>query len=109
MSVRGTILLLVAIGLGAGGCSRAQDGTVLYANPLNRMLGTEESEKPAAPAAFPKAPLPVRSSKPVSGRSLGWWHVRPVRPPITSDPAAAGVLSCRHVATTGGRVRVVCE
>lgn len=82
---------------------------MLYANPVNRMLGTEDLEKPAAPAAFPEAPLPVRSSQPASRRSPGWWQVRPVRPPITSESTAAGVLSCRNVTTIGGRVRVVCE
>lgn len=95
----------------AAGCSRSSDGTILYENPVNRMLGTTEPVHPgrvAAASAFPPAPAPVRDSR--RGRAtLQGWAVRPVRPPIVDRPSGAGTLSCRNVAAAGARVKVVCD
>jgi hypothetical protein len=105
------IILLVAGTCGLAGCSRAHDGTILYANPINRMLGTEEPlTASVAPEAFPEPPPPVRQVPPAPRRSnLRLWDVRPVRPPFVSASTAASLLSCRNVTQPGGRVRVVCE
>ncbi|MBL8582413.1 MAG: hypothetical protein JNL61_09325 [Rhizobiaceae bacterium] len=104
------VILLAGAAVGVGGCTRAQDGTVLYANPVNRMLGTEETPfPPAAPAAFPQAPQPVPLYRQARGKPLRLWDVRrPVRPPVAGGPAA-GELACRNVPAPGGRIRVVCD
>jgi len=112
MPVRDALLVLVAVGLGASGCSRAQDGTVLYANPVNRMLGTEEpAENPAPPSSssFPPAPSSVKNSRAASGRPLRLWDVRPVRPPLAAGSAASRELSCHNAPAAGGRVVFVCD
>jgi hypothetical protein len=114
MPLRATVLLVLAA-VGLGGCSRAHDGTILYANPINRMLGTEEPNNPApAPVAFPQAPpSPVRTAKaaapPARQSNLRLWDVRPVRPPPVSASTAASLLSCHDETQPGGRVKVVCE
>lgn len=103
-------IALALAGMAATGCSRSSDGTILYANPVNRMLGTEEpvSPAPVAAASFPEPPPPVQPP-PARRSPLRLWDVRPVRPPFISASTAASLLSCRNEAAPEGRVRVVCR
>jgi hypothetical protein len=105
-------IALILAGIGTAGCSRSSDGTILYANPVNRMLGTEEPMSrpdPAAAATFPEPPPPVRTAPPARRAPLRLWDVRPVQPPFVSARTAASLLSCRNETAPGGRVRVVCR
>ena len=105
------IVLIVLSVLGLGGCTRAQDGTILYANPVNRLLGTEEPQGRPSTASFPAAPPPpARQASPApAAAKVRLWDVRPVRPPLVSASTAASLLSCHDETQPGGRVKVVCE
>ncbi len=113
MPARGIILLLLLGTASLVGCSRAHDGTVLYANPINRMLGTEDHPDSPVPVAFPAAPAPpvreARAAPPPRRSNLRLWDVRPVRLPPVSASTAASLLSCHDETQPGGRVKVVCE
>lgn len=105
------LLLFGALGLCA--CSTAHDGTILYPNPVNRLLGTEEPEGKQTTAVFPAAPPPparvAKEPAPARPSKLRLWDVRPVRPPLVSASTAASLLSCHDETQAGGRVKVVCE
>lgn len=104
-------IALILAGMAAAGCSRSSDGTILYANPINQMLGTEEPAVKPGPAAavFPEPPPPVRTAPPARRQPLRLWDVRPVHPPFVSARTAAGLLSCRNETVPGGRIRMVCR
>jgi hypothetical protein len=108
--------LSVALSLGAAGCTRTSDGSIIMRKPSFNLLHFRE-EEPAR--IVPSRTLTRPTSAPLPASMAGARHapgqtvvtVAPMKiarnPPFSSvDPGKP--LACRNVKAATGRIRVVC-
>lgn len=110
--------LSVAVLIGAAGCTRTSDGSLVMRNPVafsrlmnfgRRDRGADYAGQANEPRVFPAAASRPGITRPAARQvRLTGLSMSIVSNPPFKRPASARPLSCRNETSPAGRIRVVC-